>query len=216
MFGTLKKDISAVFKNDPAAKNIFEVLTYAGLHAVFWYRFAHFFYVRKARLFARLVSQSARFWTGIEIHPGATIGKGLFIDHGMGVVIGETAVIGDDCVLYHGVTLGGVSLSKTKRHPTLGNNVIVGTGAKILGNITLGDNVRVGANAVILKDVPPDTVVVGVPGRLVMQKEKDDSERLSHARNVDPEGEQLRCMVNKLEELEKRLKILESENNNSD
>ncbi|MBR4749834.1 MAG: serine O-acetyltransferase [Abditibacteriota bacterium] len=216
MCRTLKSDVAAVFRNDPAARSLPEVLTYAGLHAVCWYRAAHFFHVHGLKLLARIISQSARFWTGIEIHPGAVIGSGLFIDHGMGVVIGETAEIGNDCVLYHGVTLGGVSMSRSKRHPTLGNNVIIGAGAKVLGNITLGDNVRVGANAVVLKDVPADTSVVGVPGRVVLQKQKEDEDRLTHGRNLDPEGEQIRCMINKLEDMEKRLKILESENNNGD
>lgn len=210
-------DIRAVFRNDPAARNIFEVFTYAGVHALFWYRVAHFFWNIKFKFLARFISQSARFCTGIEIHPGAKIGKGFFIDHGMGVVIGETAEIGDNCLIYHGVTLGGVSLEKIKRHPTLGNNVVVGAGAKVLGAIEIGDNSRIGANAVVLKDVPKGSVVVGIPGRVVVKDGRKvddcDSDRLDHARDIDPEGEQIRCMMKKLEEMEKRLKIMESEKN---
>ena len=170
--GTFSSRLERGFQNDPAARETRGRLTYAGLHAIFWHRIAHFFWRHKLKFLARLISQSNRFWTGIEIHPGATIGKGFFIDHGMGVVIGETAEIGDNCLLYHGVTLGGVSLEKKKRHPTLGNNVVIGAGAKILGAITLGDNVQVGANAVVLKDVPPNSVVVGIPGRVVVQDGK--------------------------------------------
>ena len=207
-------DIKAVFKNDPAARNIFEVFTYAGVHALFWYRIAHFFWSIKFKLLARLISQSSRFFTGIEIHPCAKIGKGFFIDHGMGVVIGETAEIGDNCLIYHGVTLGGVSLEKTKRHPTLGDNVVVGAGAKVLGAIEIGDNSRIGANAVVLKDVPQNSVVVGIPGRVVIkdgQKIDCDSDRLDHAKDIDPEGEQIYCMLKKLEDMERRLEIMESE-----
>ena len=212
MFDTFRADWNAVFKNDPAARNGFEVLTYAGLHSVVWYRVAHWYWTHNLKLLARLTSQIARFLTGIEIHPGATIGKGFFIDHGMGVVIGETAEIGDNCLLYHGVTLGGVSLEKKKRHPTLGNNVVVGTGAKVLGAITLADNVKVGANAVVLKDVPPNSVVVGNPGRVVIRDgKKVDESPLTHGRDLDPEGEMIRCMLKKIENLEMRLRDVEKE-----
>lgn len=213
MSSNFRADWRAVFKNDPAARNAWEVLTYAGLHAIVWHRVAHVLWRHNLRLLARLVSQSSRFWTGIEIHPGATIGKGFFIDHGMGVVIGETAEIGDNCLLYHGVTLGGVSLEKKKRHPTLGNNVVIGAGAKILGAITLGDNVQVGANAVVLKDVPPDSVVVGIPGRVVLQNGKriEEERPLNHGRDLDPEMEMIQCMLSKIENLEKRVKKVEKE-----
>lgn len=211
MSGNFRSDWRAVFKNDPAARNAWEVLTYAGLHAIFWHRVAHFCWRHRLKFFARLVSQSNRFWTGIEIHPGAAIGRGFFIDHGMGVVIGETAEVGDNCLLYHGVTLGGVSLEKKKRHPTLGNNVVIGAGAKVLGAITLGDNVQVGANAVVLKDVPPNSVVVGIPGRVVLQdgKKVEQERPLSHGRDLDPEMEMIQCMLAKIEDLEKRVKKVE-------
>lgn len=204
VMGHFRSDWRAVFKNDPAARNAWEVLTYAGLHAIFWHRIAHFFWRHGFKFLARLISQSNRFWTGIEIHPGATIGKGFFIDHGMGVVIGETAEVGDNCLLYHGVTLGGVSLEKKKRHPTLGNSVIVGAGAKVLGAITLGDNVQVGANAVVLNDVPPNSVVVGIPGRIVVQdgKRVEQAQPLTHGRGLDPEMEIIRGILHRLEQLE--------------
>ncbi|MCE5315015.1 MAG: serine O-acetyltransferase [Armatimonadota bacterium] len=200
MFDNFRADWNAVFINDPAARNFWEVLTYAGLHAIVWHRVAHFLWRHNMKFAARLVSQANRFVTGIEIHPGATISKGFFIDHGMGVVIGETAEVGENCLLYHGVTLGGVSLEKKKRHPTLGNNVVVGAGAKVLGAIKLGDNVQVGANAVVVKDVPANSVVVGIPGRVVMQ----DGVRvpLSHGRDLDPEMDIIRSLMLRIEELE--------------
>lgn len=168
MFTRLKEDIASVFERDPAARNTFEVLTtYPGLHALLMHRFSHWLWHIGLYWIARVLSTFARWITGIEIHPGATIGRRFFIDHGMGVVIGETAVIGDDCTLYHGVTLGGTSWQKGKRHPTLGNNVVVGAGAKVLGPIEIGDGARIGSNAVVLKAVPPGTTVVGVPGRLI-------------------------------------------------
>lgn len=211
MFDTFRADWNAVFRNDPAARNAWEVLTYAGLHAIFWHRRAHWCWRRGLKFLARLISQANRFWTGIEIHPGAEIGRGFFIDHGMGVVIGETAEIGDNCLLYHGVTLGGVSLEKKKRHPTLGNNVVVGAGAKVLGAITLGDNVQVGANAVVLKDVPPNSVVVGIPGRVVVQdgRRVEQERPLNHGRDLDPEGEMIKCIIRKIDELEKRVRTVE-------
>jgi len=211
MFSSLRSDWNAVFRNDPAARNAWEVLTYAGLHAIIWHRVAHFCWRHNLKFLARVISQANRFMTGIEIHPGARIGKGFFIDHGMGVVIGETAEIGENCLLYHGVTLGGVSLEKKKRHPTLGNNVVIGAGAKVLGAITLGDNVQVGANAVVLKDVPPNSVVVGIPGRVVVQNGQrvEQAAPLTHGRDLDPEGEMIRCMLRKIEEVEKRLQKVE-------
>lgn len=171
----LIEDIDCVFDRDPAARHRIEVLTtYPGVHAVIAHRLSHKLWNWKLKWLARMNSAIARWLTGIEIHPGATIGRRFFIDHGMGVVIGETAHIGDDCTLYHGVTLGGTSWMKGKRHPTLGDNVVVGAGAKVLGPITLGDGARVGSNAVVVRDVPAGATVVGIPGRIVMKKEKDE------------------------------------------
>lgn len=161
-----REDIAAAKKNDPAATNSAIVFfLYSGLHAVWWHRVSHQLWKWRLRFLARLLSQTTRFFTGVEIHPGAQIGRRLFIDHGMGVVIGETAVIGDDCVLYHGVTLGGTSTSRVKRHPTLGDRVMVGAGAKLLGNITIGDDSQVGANAVVLVDAPANSTMAGVPAK---------------------------------------------------
>lgn len=168
MFKRLSYDINAIKNRDPAARNSVEVfLLYSGLHAVIWYRIGHFFHRHKMLFIARLLSQWCKFFTGIEIHPGAEIGKGLFIDHGTGVVIGETAIVGNDCTIYQGVTLGGTGKDKGKRHPTLGNNVMVGSGAKILGPFTVHDNARIAANAVVLEAVPANATAVGVPARIV-------------------------------------------------
>jgi serine O-acetyltransferase len=167
MLGRVREDIRTVFRKDPAARSTWEVLTYAGLWAVVSHRIAHGLWRRGLKFPARFLSQATRFWTGIEIHPGATIGRRFFIDHGMGVVIGETAEIGDDVLMYHQVTLGGTSLEKVKRHPTIGNNVLIGMGAKVIGAITVGDNARIGANAVVTRDVPANSTVVGIPGKVV-------------------------------------------------
>jgi serine O-acetyltransferase len=168
MFSRIREDIRCVFDRDPAARSVFEVLTcYPGFHALQLHRISHAFWRMKLRWFARFTSHIARFFTGIEIHPGAVIGRRVFIDHGMGVVIGETAEIGDDCTLYHGVTLGGVSWNKGERHPTLGRGVVVGAGAKILGPFTVGDKAKVGSNSVVVKAVPAGATVVGIPARIV-------------------------------------------------
>ncbi len=168
MFARIREDIGCVFERDPAARHWFEVITtYPGLHALFFHRIAHWLWQRRLCWLARWLSGLGRWFTGIEIHPGAQLGRRFFIDHGMGVVIGETAVVGDDCTLYHGVTLGGTSWQKGKRHPTLGRGVVVGAGAKVLGPIEIGDNARIGSNAVVVKPVPAGATVVGVPGRLV-------------------------------------------------
>lgn len=197
------KEIRIAQKKDPAAKSFLEILLlYQGLHSLIHYRIAHFFY--KIRLFfiARLISQVSRSLTGIEIHPGACIGRRFFIDHGMGVVIGETAIVGDDVLIYQGVTLGGAGLEKGKRHPTIGNNVVIGAGANILGNITIGDNSYVGANAVVIKDVPPNSTVVGVPGRITKQDGKKIDIGLDHIHTLDP-------IMQNIEELQKRIENLE-------
>lgn len=174
MFERLREDIRCVFDRDPAARNAFEVLTtYPGIHALMFHRLAHALWRRGFKWSARMISHLGRWLTGIEIHPGARIGRRFFIDHGMGVVIGETAEIGDDCTLYHGVTLGGTSWEKGKRHPTLGNNVVIGAGAKVLGPIRVGDNARIGSNAVVLKDVPEGATVVGIPGRIVTRRAEE-------------------------------------------
>lgn len=171
MFENLKHDLNRVLENDPAARTKLEVfLLYPSIHALIAYRISHFFYKKKFFFIARLISQVSRFFTGIEIHPGATIGKGLFIDHGMGVVIGETAEVGDDVTLYHGVTLGGTGKDKGKRHPTLGNNVIVGAGAKILGPILIGNDAKVGANAVVVKNVPDGATAIGIPAKNIVRR----------------------------------------------
>ncbi len=213
MFDTLKSDWRAVFERDPAARNWLEVLTYPGLHAIIWHRIAHRLWKWNLKFIARLISQINRFMTGIEIHPGAKIGKGFFIDHGMGVVIGETAEIGDNVLIYHGVTLGGVSLEKKKRHPTIGNNVVIASGAKVLGAITIGDNSKIGANAVVLKDVPPDCTVVGVPGRcVVMAGKRVEEEPLTHGRGIDPEGEIIQNLQRRIEALEHKVGVLDTPN----
>ncbi|NPU94629.1 MAG: serine O-acetyltransferase [Gammaproteobacteria bacterium] len=175
MFERIREDVQSVFHRDPAARNSLEVLlNYPGLHAVFFHRLSHRLWNMGFKLLARCVSSFARWMTGIEIHPGATIGRRFFIDHGMGVVIGETAEVGDDVTLYHGVTLGGTTWNKGKRHPTLGNGVVVGAGAKVLGPITIGANARVGSNAVVTKDVPEEATVVGIPGRIICKDDDND------------------------------------------
>ncbi|WNR44304.1 serine O-acetyltransferase [Paenibacillus roseipurpureus] len=186
MWSTIKSDISAVFDNDPAARSWFEVVfTYSGLHAIWAHRIAHGLYRRKMYTLARIVSQISRFMTGIEIHPGATIGQRLFIDHGMGVVIGETCEIGDDVILYQGVTLGGTGKEKGKRHPTIGNNVVIGSGAKVLGSFLVGENSRIGSNAVVIQEVPSNSTVVTIPAKLV-KRDGVRVNRLDHGNLPDP------------------------------
>jgi len=214
MFRTLKRDIQAVFELDPAARDLLEVIfCYPGVRAICAHRIAHLLWRYKIPLLPRLISEVSRFFTGIEIHPGAKIGEGFFIDHGTGVVIGETAEIGNNVLIYQGVTLGGTGKEKGKRHPTLGNNIVVGVGAKILGPITIGDNVKIGANSVVLKSVPPNCTVVGVPGRVVVREGKKLTleEQLAHGDLPDPEVQFFTCLQRKIEELEKRLEKLEKE-----
>ena len=191
MFSKIKEDIAVVFDRDPAARHTFEVITtYPGVHAIIMHRISHGLSNRGFKWLARVLSNVARLFTGIEIHPGATIGRRFFIDHGMGIVIGETAEIGDDCSLYHGVTLGGTSWSPGKRHPTLKNNVVVGAGAKILGPITIHHGARIGSNAVVVKDVPENTTVVGVPGREVLKSDvtQENREKIANKMGFDAYG----------------------------
>ena len=198
-----KKEIKAAFERDPAATSFIEVLlTYSGLHAIILYRIAHRLQKLKMPFFPRFISQLAKWLTGIEIHPGATIGDGLFIDHGMGVVIGETSIIGNNVTLFQGVTLGGTGKERGRRHPNIGDNVVIGTGAKVLGNITVGDNSYIGANAVVVRDVPPNSTVVGVPGRITKQDGKKMDVKMDHIHILDP-------ILQDLEELKKRINELE-------
>ena len=211
MFKTVREDIRTVFRKDPAAKNVLEVfLCYPGLHALWIYRTANFFYRRREFTTARLISHIGRFITGIEIHPGARIGKRFFIDHGAGVVIGETTEIGDDCLLYQGVVLGGVSLEKEKRHPTLENNVVVGAGAVVLGPVTLGEGARIGAGAVVISDIPPHSTAVGIPARIGAGFTPEQIRTLEHNKLPDPVAEAVQFVIKELDALEARLKKLES------
>lgn len=218
VFSRLRNDIRAVMERDPAVKSVFEVLLcYPGLHALIMHRIAHGFYRRRWFVVARFISHLSRFLTGIEIHPGAKIGEGLFIDHGSGVVIGETAEIGDNVTIYQGVTLGGTGKEKGKRHPTIGNNVVVSAGAKVLGSFTVGDNSRIGAGSVVLKEVPPDSTVVGVPGKVVARNGRKVAPRedyeidLRHDLLPDPVAEMIRCMQRKIDRLEKRVRQMEED-----
>ncbi|WP_042171490.1 serine O-acetyltransferase [Paenibacillus gorillae] len=209
MFRHFHSDINAVFENDPAARSRFEVIfTYSGLHAIWAHRIAHSFYRNKWYTVARIISQFSRFMTGIEIHPGATIGSRLFIDHGMGVVIGETCEIGDDVVIYQGVTLGGTGKEKGKRHPTIGNSVVIGSGAKVLGSFTVGDNSNIGSNAVVLREVPDNSTVVGNPGRVVKRNGERVGDRLDHKQLPDPVIEMFREMQKEIDGLKSELEKL--------
>ncbi len=205
------EDVRSVFARDPAARNVFEILTcYSGVQAVLFYRLTHFLWRYKLYWLARFISTFARWFTGIEIHPGAVIGRRFFIDHGMGVVIGETAIIGDDCMLYHGVTLGGTTWDKVKRHPTLKNGVVIGAGAKILGPVTLGENVRVGSNSVVVRSIEDNETVVGIPGRIVRQKAEDGDSFDSYAANSsgtsnDPTIQAVNSIIERLSEMEEKL-----------
>jgi len=208
MFGTIREQIDTIFREDPAAKSVVEILLcYPGLHAILLHRGAHALYKAGVPLIPRLISQFARWLTGIEIHPGARIGRRFFIDHGMGVVIGETAEIGDDCLVYQGVTLGGTGKECGKRHPTLGDHVVVGTGAKVLGNIRIGDHARIGAGSVVIHPVPENSTVVGIPGKVVRTR-ADAAEPLDHGKLPDPEGQAIDDLVRRVAELEQQLKTL--------
>lgn len=210
MFKRMKEDIDAAFQNDPAARSRLEVLLcYPGIHALWLHRISHYLWEKGLFLLARCISHINRFMTGIEIHPAAEIGRGVFIDHGMGVVIGETAVVGDGCLIYKGVVLGGTTTEKTKRHPTLGKKIIVGSNACILGNITIGDQVRIGSGSVVVRDVPPHATVVGVPGRIIEQKKKDHDVMLDHGQLPDPIAEALKLVLKENRKLKQRIKKLE-------
>ncbi|WP_128896456.1 serine O-acetyltransferase [Longirhabdus pacifica] len=211
MFKTLKSDIQTVFDNDPAARSVFEImLTYSGLHALWAYRIAHWFYKRKWFTIARMISQISRWMTGIEIHPGATIGERFFIDHGMGVVIGETCIIGNDVVIYQGVTLGGTGKEKGKRHPTIGNNVVISSGAKVLGSFHVGDYVRIGANAVVLREVCSHSTVVGIPGKVVKRNGVRVG-KLDHGNLPDPVIDICDKLQARIDELETKIKDHEAD-----
>lgn len=223
LFRRVKRDIQAVFDRDPAARSVLEViLCYPGFHAILLHRIAHWFYRRGLVLIPRIISQLNRFLTGIEIHPGAKIGDGLFIDHGMGVVIGETAEIGDNVTIYQGVTLGGTGKEKGKRHPTVGDNVVISTGAKVLGSLNIGNNVKIGAGSVVLKDVPDNCTVVGVPGKVVKRDGRrirdagDDVIDLRHNLLPDPVGEMIVSLQQRLVQMERRIAELEAKSDDSE
>ena len=208
LLGAIREQLNTIFNEDPAAKSVLEIfLCYPGFHAVLLHRLAHRLYKAGIPLLPRVISQFSRFCTGIEIHPGASIGRRFFIDHGMGVVIGETTEIGDDVLIYQGVTLGGTGNEKGKRHPTIGNHVVVGTGAKVLGSITIGNNVKIGAGSVVVHPVPDNSTVVGIPGRVVRTR-NSANEVLEHGRLPDPERDEIEDLKKRVEELEQRLHFL--------
>jgi serine O-acetyltransferase len=208
MFSVIREQIDTIFREDPAAKSVLEILLcYPGFHAVLMHRLAHRLYGAEIPILPRFVSQISRFLTGIEIHPGAKIGRRFFIDHGMGVVIGETSEIGDDVLIYQGVTLGGTGNEQGKRHPTIGNNVVIGTGAKVLGSIHIGNNVKIGAGSVVVRSVPDYSTVVGIPGRIVRMRSPTDGV-LEHGQLPDPEGQEINEIKERVAELEGQVKAL--------
>ncbi len=210
MFSGLRDDIQTIFKRDPAARNVAEILfSYPGFHAVLIHRIAHRLWRSRMYFLGRLASHTGRFLTGIEIHPGAKIGRAFFIDHGMGVVIGETAEVGDNVTLYHGVTLGGTTWQKGKRHPTIGSNVVIGAGAKVLGPVHIGANTRIGANSVVLNDIPPNSIVVGIPGKVVFRVEGERRIALDKEFMPDPQGRAIASLLERVGELESRLDRIE-------
>ncbi len=211
-FEPLLSDFRIIFERDPAARNWLEVVfCYPGLHALCLHRLAHWLHCRRVAFIPRLISHLGRFLTGIEIHPGAEIGKGVFIDHGMGVVIGETAIVGDYTLIYQGVTLGGTGKESGKRHPTVGKNVVVGAGAKVLGNLQIGDRVRIGAGSIVLRNVPSDCTVVGVPGRIISRDGNASVSPLEHGKLPDVEASVIRSLLSRIEQLEKQLQTLRQE-----
>ncbi|HYL36963.1 MAG TPA: serine O-acetyltransferase [Bryobacteraceae bacterium] len=211
MFRAVREQIDTVFRGDPAAKSAVEIFfCYPGFHAILFHRLAHKLHRAGFVLGARIVSQISRALTGIEIHPGAQIGRRCFIDHGMGVVIGETTEIGEDVILYQGVTLGGTGKEKGKRHPTIGHNVVIGTGAKVLGNITIGNNTKIGAGSVVIRSVPDNSTVVGVPGRVTRMR-ADSGDALEHGNLPDPEGQAIDELTRRIEQLEAQIRMLAEE-----
>lgn len=209
MFRNLKENIQTVFTRDPAARNVLEIIfCYPGVHAIWFHRLAHFLWRRKFRFLARFLSQVSRFLTGVDIHPGAKIGRRFFIDHGAGVVIGETVEIGDDVLMYQGAILGGTTMKKEKRHPTVGNNVVIGASSVVLGPITIGDNVKIGSGSVVLKSIPSEATVVGVPGRIV-EEQQEHLLDLEHGKLPDPVADAIRFVLKEQEELRGRLRKLE-------
>ena len=211
MFRSIREQVDTIFREDPAAKSVLEIiLCYPGFHAILLHRLAHRLYNAGVPLLPRFMSQIGRFLTGIEIHPGATIGRRFFIDHGAGVVIGETSEIGDDVLIYQGVTLGGTGKEKGKRHPTLGNHVVVGTGAKVLGSIVIGDHVKIGAGSVVIRPVPDHSTVVGIPGRVVRTRIENE-EQLAHGSLPDPEGQAIEDLSRRIEQLEQLVHELKEE-----
>ena len=205
----LISDFWIIFERDPAARNWLEVIfCYPGFHALCLHRLAHWLHIHNVSFIPRLISHWGRFFTGVEIHPGAKIGKGVFIDHGMGVVIGETAIVGDYTLIYQGVTLGGTGKESGKRHPTLGSNVVVGAGAKVLGNIQISDRVRIGAGSIVLRDVPPDATVVGIPGRIIAPKSSNRISPLEHGKLPDIEAGVIRSLLSRIEQLEQQVQTL--------
>jgi serine O-acetyltransferase len=210
MFRAIREQIDTVFRDDPAAKSVVEIfLCYPGFHAILLHRLAHRVHAAGFVLLARTIAQVNRLFTGIEIHPGARIGRRFFIDHGMGVVIGETTIVGDDVLLYQGVTLGGTGKEKGKRHPTVGNNVVIGTGAKILGNIRIGNHTKVGAGSVVIRSVPDNSTVVGVPARVV--RSRGDADNLEHGNLPDPEGQLIDELSRRIDQLEAQVRMLAEE-----
>ncbi len=208
MFAAIREQIDTILREDPAATSVLEiVLCYPGFHAILWHRVAHALYKARLRVVARVLSSIVRFWTGIEIHPGARIGRRFFIDHGMGVVIGETTEIGDDVLVFQGVTLGGTGNERGKRHPTIGNNVVVGSGAKVLGSIRIGDHVKIGAGSVVVHPVPDHSTVVGIPGRVVRMRGAADGV-LEHGKLPDPEGQEIEALTQRVAELEHQVNAL--------
>ncbi len=206
MFDRIREDIEATFERDPAARGVLEIIfCYPGFHAVLFYRVARWFWIHKMFLLGRFISHIGRFFTGIEIHPGARIGRRFFIDHGMGVVIGETSEIGDNVTLYHGVTLGGTTWKKIKRHPTIGNNVVVGVGAKILGPVKIGDNTKIGANSVVVDEIPPNSIVVGIPGKVVFRVEGDKRIQMDTGFMPDPQSKAIANLLERVKQLEEKL-----------
>lgn len=211
VFEEIKSDFNAVFERDPAARSALEVVfAYPGFHAISFHRIAHWFWNNNMKLLGRVLSHISRFLTGVEIHPGAKIGRGFFIDHGMGVVIGETSEIGDNVTIYHGVTLGGTSFTRGKRHPTIESNVTIGAGAKVLGPLTVGSSSKIGANSVVIVDVPPNSTVVGIPGKIVLREEFPVYPGLEHNKLPDPEQQAIQSLTEQIKELEKRINSLEN------